>query len=142
MKRSREFSAKEGSSEEASINLTPLIDVVFVVLIMFIIVAPMLEIDRVKLASAAHHQEKEMAMAQENSGIIIHVHEDDSVWFNKKQVSFDQLLPLLKNAKKRAADKTPQVFHDKRAHFETYQRLKNAMEEAGFEEMDIILQPH
>lgn len=141
MKRSREL-AKDSGAEEASINLTPLIDVVFVVLIMFIIVAPMLEVDRVKLASAAHHQEKEVAMVQENSGITLHVHEDDTVWFNKKQVSFEQLLPLLKTAKKRVVNKTPQVFHDKRAHFETYQRLKNVMEEAGFEEMDIILQPN
>ena len=38
--------------EEPLINLTPLIDVVFVVLIMFIVIAPMLEVERVELASA------------------------------------------------------------------------------------------
>jgi len=36
--------------EEAWINLMPLIDVVFVVLIMFIVIAPMLDIDQIDLA--------------------------------------------------------------------------------------------
>jgi biopolymer transport protein ExbD len=40
-------------SDEPLINLTPLIDVVFVVLIIFILIAPMLEIDRVKLATSS-----------------------------------------------------------------------------------------
>ena len=34
------------ASEEPVVNLTPLIDVVFVILIMFILVAPLLEADR------------------------------------------------------------------------------------------------
>ncbi len=50
MRKSRRLSSLS-HSEEASINLTPLIDVVFVVLIIFILIAPMLELDRIQLAS-------------------------------------------------------------------------------------------
>ena len=35
----------------------------------------------------------------------------------------------------------PQVFHDKKAEFGTYQAVKNAAEEAGFSHIDIILKP-
>lgn len=132
---------KEVEAEESSINLTPLIDVVFVVLIMFIIIAPMLELDRVQLATGAQRQHKEMAVVQENSPIMIHVHEDNTIWFNAKLVKPDQLVELLKNAKRQNPRRIPQLFQDKKGHFGTYQTVKNAVEMAGFEQLDIILQP-
>ena len=139
MRQIRSSSAKE--NDEIQINLTPLIDVVFVVLIMFIIVAPMLELDRVQLASAASRDNKEIAVVQDNAVISIHVHEDDSIWLNGKVVSAEQLLLLLKEAKKLHSDQVPQLFNDKKAHFGTYQIVKNAIEGAGFEQLDVILQP-
>ena len=128
--------------EEAGINLTPLIDVVFVVLIMFIIVAPMLELDRVQLASAAASQNKEVIAVQENSPIAIHVHADNKIYFNSRLVTVAELLPLLKEAKLKNPKRSPQLYHDKSAHFGTYQSIKNAVELAGFDELDVILQPH
>ncbi|MBI3236728.1 MAG: biopolymer transporter ExbD [Chlamydiales bacterium] len=122
-------------------NLTPLIDVVFVVLIMFIIVAPMLELDRVQLAPAAASEQREGITVQENAPIAIHVHEDNSIWVNRMQISSESLLPFLREAKKRHPSQIPQLFHDKKACFGTYQIIKNAAEIAGFEQLDVILQP-
>jgi len=131
----------EASSEETHINLTPLIDVVFVVLIMFIIIAPMLELDRIQLASSAQKDSKEMAVVQENSPVAIHVRENNSILMNNRIVSEKELIQLLKEAKRTHPQKIPQLFHDKKAHFGTYQTVKNAVEIAGFEQLDIILQP-
>lgn len=128
-------------SEEASINLTPLIDVVFVVLIIFIIIAPMLELDRVQLASAAQKENREMTSIQESSPICIRVRADNTIWFKDKAVNAKELLALLKEAKKQHPQKIPQLFHDKKAYFESYQTVKNAVELAGFEQLDIVLQP-
>jgi biopolymer transport protein ExbD len=141
MPRRRGKSGRSGAEDEAPINLTPLIDVVFVVLIMFIIIAPMLELDRIQLASSAQKETKEMAVVQENSPVTIRVKEDNSLWFNGKIVSREELLILLKQAKKVHPQRVPQLFHDKKAQFGTYQSVKNAVELAGFEQLDIILQP-
>lgn len=141
MRKLRMSSFKTDSSEETNINLTPLIDVVFVVLIMFIIIAPMLELDRVQLPSAAQKENKEMAVVQENSPVAIHVHEDNTIWINNRIVSEKELIQILKEAKKAYPQKIPQLFHDKKAHFGTYQTVKNAVEIAGFEQLDVILQP-
>ena len=141
MKRARLSSRQGESSEELHINLTPLIDVVFVVLIMFIVIAPMLELDRIQLAASAGHGIKESGVVQESSPIAIQVQEDDTLYFNRKIVSEKQLIELLKNAKRAYPTQVPQLFHDKRAHFGTYQTVKNAVETAGFEQLDIILQP-
>lgn len=141
MRKSRLSNNKDLHADDIHINLTPLIDVVFVVLIMFIIIAPMLELDRVQLASSTQRDNKEMVIVQESGPITIHVHEDDSIWFNRKLVSEQQLMRLLKEAKKLHETQVPQLFHDKKAHFGTYQTVKNAIELAGFEQLDVILQP-
>jgi len=141
MRKKRQFHQSDPSSEEGSINLTSLIDVVFVVLIMFIIIAPILEIDRVELATAASHPVKQLSNVQENSTITIHVHQNNAISFNGVNVSLEQLLVYLKKAKSQHPQGIPQLFHDKKAMFGTYQSVKNAVEQAGFEELDVILNP-
>lgn len=129
------------SIEEPTVNLTPLIDVVFVILIAFIVVAPLLELDRVELASAGEASEEKVTSVQETSPIAIHVRQDNKVLVNGQIVSMNQLVDYLKQSKKRYPKARPQLFHDKKAQFGTYQAVKNAAEAAGFQQMDIILKP-
>ena len=125
--------------EEPPINLTALIDVVFVILITFMIIAPLLEIDQVQLAEAAPSDSK--VAAKEQGPISIHVLQDNRIRFNQEYVTPEQLLFLLKQAKNRYPEGVPQVFHDQRAFFGTYQEIKNAAELAGFDQMEIVLKP-
>ena len=125
---------------EAEMNLTPLIDVVFVVLIIFILIAPMLELDRVELANGA--PTKEGSMAPESSAIAIHVKQDNTIWYAGRIVSAEQLTQILRDGKKAAGNRIPQLFQDKRATFGTYQTVKNAVEIAGYDQLDVILKPN
>lgn len=127
--------------EEPVVNLTPLIDVVFVILIMFILVAPLLELDRIELADAAAEAQDESIAVQENSPVAIHVQRDNTITFNGQQVTMEQLEERLKIAKKRYPNVRPQLFHDRRGHFGIYQAIKNAAETAGFQQMDVVLKP-
>lgn len=126
-------------TEESLLNLTPLIDVVFVVLIIFILIAPMLEVDKIKLASSS--QDTKQTTASKASPITIHVREDNSIWIQQKRILLEELPSILKQEKKKNSHQIPQLFHDKKAHFGTYQFIKNAAEAAGFDELDVILQP-
>lgn len=139
MRNKRTLSHLLSTEEEPSLNLTPLIDVVFVVLILFILIAPMLDIDKVQLASAAVKESK--STLPEAGPIAIHVREDNSIWVRSKKITSEQLLALLKQEKISKPSQTPQLFHDKKAQFGTYQAVKNAVEMAGFEQLDVILQP-
>jgi len=129
------------SSEDPTINLTPLIDIVFVVLIMFILVAPLLELDRIDLAEAPKRTIDDSVIIKEQSPITIHVNENDIIFLNKRPMTIEQLAEALQNAKKTYPLSHPQVFHDRKAHFGTYQAVKNVIEAAGFDDMDIILKP-
>jgi biopolymer transport protein ExbD len=127
--------------EESPINLTPLIDVVFVVLIVFILAAPLLNLDRVELADASAAPLENTGPTQSSSPISIHVRQDNTILINQTVVSVDHLGSELARARQRYPTARPQLFHDRRAHFGIYQAIKNAAEEAGFSEMDIILKP-
>jgi biopolymer transport protein ExbD len=120
------------------VNLTPLIDVVFLILIMFIVIAPLLELDRVELADSKGG--KEHTVHQE-SAVSVHVFSDNTIKFNNQLVNVFQLEELLKGAKLKHPTTRPQLYHDKRALFGTYQSVKNALEGAGYHEVDVILKP-
>ncbi|MFY7842568.1 MAG: ExbD/TolR family protein [Rhabdochlamydiaceae bacterium] len=141
MKKRSSYSSSQDNVEEAAINLTPLIDVVFVVLIMFIIIAPMFEIDKIQLASASSVQEKTVKQPEDNHSISIYVYSDNTIWLNKNKIELSELRKALIEAKRRSPQKNPQIFHDKKAEFGTYQEIKNVIEECGFTEIDIILLP-
>lgn len=127
--------------EEPVINLTPLIDVVFVILIMFILIAPLLELDRIELAQAPEQHASEVVSVQEKGPFSIHVQKDNSIFYNQEKISVEELAKRLRLAKSQHPLARPQLFHDKQAQFGTYQSVKNAVESAGFEQMDIILKP-
>ena len=140
MRRSRHFHEDE-APDEPLINLTPLIDVVFVVLISFMLIAPILDLDHVELAHRGPSSQKEQPSSQ-TSPLTIHVKSDNTIWFQGQALSAKQLEEKLKIEKKRHPNQTPQVVQDHRAQFGTYQTVKNTLETCGFDQMDIVLKPN
>lgn len=136
MSKRRRFSFKKHTLDESFINLTPLIDVVFVVLIAFILIAPLLDVDNIELASSSDSSKADLS---KKSKIAIFVRQDDSIWMNKRPVSDEELVPLLRQMKKENPGCIPQLYHDKKGTFGTYQKIKGASEKAGFQSLDVIL---
>lgn len=137
MRRRATSSLEETSLDEPLLNLTPLIDVVFVVLITFMLIAPILDVDSVDLATSIGEEKQEVA----TGSIAISVHADNSIWFRGKRVALKELETILIQEKKLHPKTAPQLMHDKQASFGTYQTLKNLLESIGFEQMDVILKP-
>ena len=130
-------SLEEELPDEPLVNLTPLIDVVFVVLISFMLIAPVLDVDSVLLAPGGSSGHKNSP----SHPLAISIHADDTIWLQGKQIGLHDLEQFLILEKNRRPLETPQVIPDARSHFETYQRVKNALEASGFEQMDILLRP-
>lgn len=127
------------SFEEPTINITPLIDVVFVVLIMFIIIAPILEKDRIALSKNPSSDKN--SKIEKTSSLNIHINAKNELFLNKKQISIEFLEPSLKKLKTTFPDAIPQIYYDKKAYFEFFEPIKCALENAGFTDMDLILEP-
>lgn len=137
MRRKSLQSIELDSIDEPLVNLTPLIDVVFVVLISFMLVAPVLDIDLVDLATGGSTKKKEASFTP----IAIAVHADNSIWFRGRKTSLIELEKILKEEKKQHPDQVPQLIPDKQAQFGIYQSIKNLLEKIGFEQMDVVLKP-
>jgi biopolymer transport protein ExbD len=128
----------EEELDNPEINLTPLIDVVFVILIMFIVVVPLLEVDRVELVSGSPQLKHESAVTE---GVSLHVYGDNSLVLNGKILALEELPMRLTIEKQKTTAKQLTLFHDKHASFGTYQTIKQIAESIGFEELDVILKP-
>lgn len=124
---------------EPSVNLTPLIDVVFVILIVFLITAPLLELEQVDIAQGS--KDSSNKSAQTNSPIAVYVRQDNTVWFESKQREEKELIELLKEARKRYPNTSAQLIQDRRSQFGTYQSVKGTFEAAGFTELEVVLRP-
>jgi len=131
---------EEDLPDEPLVNLTPLIDVVFVILISFMLIAPILDIDSVVLAPSGPASKKESS-ALHNASLAISIRADNSIWFQGQRVSLENLEKRLLLEKKRRPTETPQMIPDARSHFATYCQVKNILEACGFEQMDIVLRP-
>jgi biopolymer transport protein ExbD len=140
MRRSHSLFPEEEPFDEPLINLTPLIDVVFVVLISFMIIAPVLDTDRVQLAPGLANRSKDH-FSQCAEPLTITVHADNSIWVDRHQIALSDLEKWLHKEKKIHPRAIPRLVHDSRAQFGTYQSVKNRIEACGFSEMDVILQP-
>lgn len=122
------------------INLTPLIDVVFVILILFIVMAPLLEKEEITLAQAGHNAKS--FHEEEPNSFSIEIHKDNKLLINQVALSIEQLPSVLYVIKTKHPDATPRVLCDEMAAFGHYQKVKLSLEEAGFERMELILKPH
>ena len=125
-------------SPDAEVNLTPLLDVVFVVLIMFIVVVPILELDKVALAPGKSEQ---TIGVHDRSPVAVHIRSDGTIWLGRRQVGVERLPEVMGVLHTKFPGEAPQLFCDKRAPFGTYQIVKNAVEAAGYEELDVVLEP-
>ncbi len=125
----------------ALVNLTPLLDVLFVILILFIFISPFLELDHVQLVPSEVAKEDKQQLEYMNSGsIVISVTKDDQFLLNHQFIKFDDLKILLPKLKKDFPDTIPRLYQDENSHFRSYQNVKNLLESTGFKEMDIVLQ--
>jgi len=126
------------SDEEPQVNLTPLIDVVFVVLILFIVIAPMINVDPIKLASS---RRSESISIDEKKNITLRIYSDQTVSINQRLIPKEHMRRTLEDIHKKNPHMRALLLCDKAANFGTYQTVKETLEFVGFEEMDIAVSP-
>ena len=123
------------ATTSADVNLTPLIDVVFIVLIMFIIIAPLMERERVTIPPSSTATTTRL----EQSDITVTVDKKGGVALNGRELPFEQLGSALAALRRDYPQTVPMLLHDPEATFGTYQSVKRTLERAGFEQLDVIV---
>lgn len=83
----RKRATSQGSSADDDVNLTPMLDVVFILLIFFIVTAQFIR----EPGATIERQDVENLVKQNPLGILIGVDDQSRIWMNKKELSLQEV---------------------------------------------------
>jgi len=125
----------ESSKMNASINVTPLVDVVLVLLIIFMVMAPqMRKGPEVSLPKTA----KPTQQGDERGRILVSIDEAGKLWVNDRQVAPEQFGDALRAAVAAETDPRIVIRGDAKLNFRQVREAMQAVEQAGFRGVGLI----
>lgn len=121
----------------AEINITPMVDVMLVLLIIFMVAAPLM-VAGVPLelpnTSAARVSQSKKAMVVSLTG-------DGAVFIREEQVSADGLVPRLRELRASEGDSVVYVRADKKANYGDVMDVLGRVGESGYGRVSLLSQP-
>jgi biopolymer transport protein TolR len=133
--RGRRRRGRRGRGALSEINVTPLVDVMLVLLIVFMISAPLLT------AGVPLELPKTDASAVDASDdpVVISIKRDGAIYVGEREVSFDRLvLTVAEEGGAGARDKAVSVRGDGRAPYQAVARVMARLSSAGFTKLNLI----
>ncbi|WP_348663401.1 ExbD/TolR family protein [Chlamydia vaughanii] len=127
----------EEAEEDPSVNLTPLIDIVFVILMAFMIAMPLIRLDSIALAPGTKNHK--VLGKDEELPTTIKVLADHTITLNDKPLSLRELKTQLTLLHQQHPSRVPLLLQDGDTPFKLYQEVKTTIESAGFHELHIAL---
>ncbi len=125
----------EPSRMQAGINITPLVDVVLVLLIIFMVMAPqMRKGPDVNLPNTT----KPSDQGDERGRILVSVDDAGKLWINDQQVAPEQFGDALRAAVGAETEPKVVIRGDARLNFRQVREAMIAVEEAGFRGVGLI----
>ena len=120
----------------AEINIIPLVDVVLVLLIIFMVTAPMLY----------RGMDINLPTSQSNTikpkeRLVLTIERDQKVYLDKDQLSLEQLEFKLKQAKQHNADVSIYLWADRAVPYGTVVRVMDEIKKAGIEKLGMVTDP-
>ena len=124
-------------SLKADINVTPLVDVMLVLLIIMMLIAPMLQQSMVALPEADNSGEK----PDQQDRTVVTVDKSSTFHVNTIQVTREELIPRVRRALEDKTDKTVYLKGDKDAKYAAIMAAMDAFRGAQIENIALITEP-
>jgi biopolymer transport protein ExbD/biopolymer transport protein TolR len=125
----------EPAKMQAAINITPLVDVVLVLLIIFMVMAPQLRKGKeVDLPSTAKPSEQ----GDERGKILVTIDEAGGLWIDDQPVAAEHFGENLRAAAGVEQDPKVVIRGDARLHFREVRQVMLAIEDAGFHGVGLV----
>ncbi len=127
----------EGAKISSDINVTPMVDVMLVLLIIFMVVTPMLQ-HGVSVDLAKVNSPEQMPDADKEDALLVSVTRDGQVYFGSDQISVDNLTNKVKDRLANKPDKRVYVKADMRARFGGVVQVVDAVRAAGVDDLGLL----
>src|ERR1700761_5135522 len=123
----------------SDINVTPMVDVMLVLLIIFMVITPMLSKGQTVNMVKTHNDIK-MQEADKEDAILIAITRDGKVFLSPGNtlVQVDQLAPKVKDLQQNRSDKTDYIRADARARFASVTDVIDALRTDGVDTIGLI----
>ena len=130
-------SRDEGAKVNANINVTPMVDVMLVLLIIFMVITPMLQ-KGVSVDLAKVNNPASMPDADKEDALLVAIMRDGKVFFGNDQIPPDQLTNKIKDRIANRVDKRVYIRADARAKFGTVVDVVDNVRAAGVDQLGLL----
>jgi biopolymer transport protein TolR len=128
---------KRMADVNSDINVTPMVDVMLVLLIIFMVITPMLQkgqsVDLVKADNPTP-----MPDADKEDALLVAVTHDGKIYFGQDQVSQEKLTDLVKDKLANKTDKRVFVKADRRSKYGLVTDVVDDVRSAGVDELGLL----
>jgi biopolymer transport protein ExbD/biopolymer transport protein TolR len=129
----------EGSKVNSNINVTPMVDVMLVLLIIFMFITPMLQ-NKVSVDMAKVDNPTNMPDADKEDAIVVAITRSGDVFLGQNKVSISELGGLVRDKLSDKPGKTIFVRADARAQFRGVEDAIDAVRTAGVDDVGLLTQ--
>ena len=129
----------EGKKVNSNINVTPMVDVMLVLLIIFMVITPMLQ-NKVSITLAQVANPTNMPDADKEDAIVVAITRDGAVYLGQNKVDPADLGRQVRDKLADKTDKTIFIRADQRAQFKAVEDAIDDIRTAGVETVDLLTQ--
>jgi biopolymer transport protein ExbD len=121
----------------SDINVTPMVDVMLVLLIIFMVITPMLQ-KGVSVDLARVQNPRPMADADKEDAVVVAVSRDGKLYLGSNPITADQVTNKVKDLIANKLDKTVYVKSDARAKYGDVVQVVDAVRAAGVDQLGLL----
>jgi biopolymer transport protein ExbD len=122
--------------EEAAIDMTPMLDVVFIMLIFFIVTASFVK----EAGIDVNRPEAATAVKKDRANILVAISDKGEIWINKRQVDVRAVQANIERLHAENPQGTVVIQADKKSTTETLIKVMDASRAAGITDVSIAAQ--
>jgi len=129
----------EGSKVSSAINVTPMVDVMLVLLIIFMVITPMLQ-NKVQIDMAKVDNPTAMPDADKEDAIVVAITRSGDVFLGQNKIALSELGPAVQQRLSDTPGKTIYIRADARAQFRGVEDAIDAVRTAGVDDVGLLTQ--
>lgn len=115
--------------EDAEINITPMLDIVFIMLIFFIVTTSFTK----ETGAAIDKPEAEQAIALRNGTILIGIKANDDIWMSKRSIELREVRQMVERARGENPEGSVVIVADRGSRIGTVTQVMDQVRLAGVE---------
>jgi biopolymer transport protein ExbD len=132
----KQFFTQTQAEDESEINITPMLDVVFIMLIFFIVTATFVK----EAGIDVNRPDAATAVKQEKANILIAIGPNNDIWIDRRQVDIRSVRPNIERLHAENPQGSVVIQADKESKTDTLIQVMDASRQAGVYNVSIAAQ--